>query len=307
MRLSQKTLLKGAGLAGAGMLSALGFAAVRWDRATNSLIERMRQASIEKDNSAGQGPSKVRSDLFSGGSITDAELSDLPEPVSRYFRTVLPANQVGIVSAQITQAGHFKSSGIQSKWQPFTANQYFTSPCPGFVWDATIQLAPATRICVRDSYIAQVGITQAKILALMSVMDMQPSAELNASSLQRYLAESVWFPTSLLPRAGVKWDSIDSDTAMATIIDGSNTASLAFSFNENGEISRLYTPGRYREIAGSFELTPWEVTFHSYQLRHGIKVPTEVEVSWQIEQKNSPYFKARLIDIQYEFAVSSIK
>lgn len=305
MGLSQKTLLGGAGLAGAGMISALGFAAVRWDRATSQLVQRL-EASVATAQEGmaladGQPPSIGVTTASSPGKVDFATLATLPAPVARFFRFALRDGQPMIRSARVEQRGHFRTGDALSKWQPFAATAHFNAMRPGFVWDAAIQMALMSRICVRDTYIAGAATMQAKILALMTVVDAADRSELDTAALQRYLAEAVWFPTALLPAAGVRWQSIDVRRATASLSDGAATATLTFTFGDQGEISRVHTPGRYREVNGRYELTPWDARLRDYQERSGMQVPTTADVAWQVAGESVPYFKVRVVDIRHAF------
>jgi hypothetical protein len=285
MGISQKTFLTGAGLAGAGVISALGFAALHWDRGTSQLINELRRA---------EAPTQRRVDL--------GALESLPKPVARYLRYALPDGAALIESLRVEQAGHFRSGGSDAKWQPFKASQHFSVDPPGFVWDAAIQIAPLTRVCVRDAYIAGAGSTHAKVLALMTVADARSRAELDTGALQRYLAETVWFPTALLPGGRVSWQAIDDHCAAATLADGANVARLVFHFNTDGEVVRIAAP-RFREVNGGYELTPWEALLGDYAVRHGMRVPLASEAAWQVDGTRLLYFKARLTDLRFDTLV----
>ena len=287
MALSQRT-----SLAGSDTVSALGFAALRWDRDSSQLVERLRQAGAQAQLVGGVS---ARVDL--------ASLALLPAPVRRYFRFALRDGQPAVRVVRLEQAGHFRSGGALSKWRPFKATQHFCAQKPGFVWDATVQAAPATRICMRHAYIDGVGMMQAKVSALLTLLDAPGQRELDIGALQRYLAEAVWFPSALLPAAGVAWRAIDDDRAEARLSQGGNTASLEYTFGPDGEIAHIHTPARLREVSGKFEATPWEGHLRSYETRDGMQVPTRAEIAWQVNGKNILYFEPRLVDLQFEFVV----
>lgn len=91
------------------------------------------------------------------------------------------------------------------------------------------------------------------------------SMELNSGALHRYLAESVWYPTALLPSKALHWSHTDGNRALATLSDAGQTVSLEFRFNEAGEVSGVYSPGRWQKVKGNFRQTPWEGRFRSYR------------------------------------------
>ena len=77
-------------------------------------------------------------------------------------------------------------------------------------------------------------------VSLFSAFTLSSSAnipELNSGALHRYLAEAVWYPTALLPQAGVQWSPIDEHSALATLTDNGETVSLEFRFNDAGEVT----------------------------------------------------------------------
>jgi hypothetical protein len=142
---------------------------------------------------------------------------------------------------------------------------------------------------------------QAKVLSLVPVVDERGKAELNAGALQRFLAEAVWFPTALLPGAGVQWRAIDNSRALATLTDSGTTVSLEFRFNDAGEITSVFTPGRYRSVNGKYELAPWEAHLRSYEERDGVRIPVEGDVEWQLRDGSFPYWKGRIVQAKYDF------
>ena len=178
--------------------------------------------------------------------------------------TVLSTTSTFIRFARVTWAGEFRIRRADDRWNPFKATQYFSTQPPGFVWDASMRMAHLMSVRVRDAYLAGEGSMQTKILSLVPVVDERGKAELNAGALQRYLAEAVWFPTALLPSAGVQWGAVDDSRALATLTDSGTTVSLEFRFNEAGEITSVFTPGRYRAVNGKYGLARWEAHLRSY-------------------------------------------
>lgn len=66
--------------------------------------------------------------------------------------------------------------------------------------------------------------------------------------LQRWFAESTWFPTALLPSKYIHWELLDLNSAKAIVEDDTELiANLIFHFNKKGEIAQL-TADRYRAV-----------------------------------------------------------
>lgn len=286
MALWAKFTLAGLGLIGAGLGLAISFGSTRWRGQTAEFVGRLIQAFHRGETAT----------------VTFNGFDQLPAPVARYFRWALKEGQPLIRSARIVWRGEFRARQTEDGWEPFEAEQHFSAQPPGFVWDANIRMAPLVKVRVRDAYLAGQGSMQGKLLSLVPVVDQQGAAELNAGALQRYLAEAVWFPTALLPSQGVKWSVIDDNRALATLKDSGTTVSLEFHFSAAGEITGVFSPGRYREVKGRYELTPWAGHFRNYEERNGIKIPVAGEVEWQLPGGNFPYWRGRVIEVEYDFA-----
>ena len=284
--LRRSAVVLGAGAA-AGT-AGVAIAARRWTTETQRLLD-------------------VLSDSASGapGSVDFTSLAALPPPVQRYFRTVLKEDQLFIAHAVIEQSGEFRSKEIhdpESGWRPFTAIQGFATWPPGFVWDARIRMGPLGAVWVRDSYLARRASMAAALLGTIPVVNQPDTPDLRAGALQRYLAESVWFPTALLPESGVRWTPIDDSHARASLTEGATTVSLDFEFGDDGRILSAYTPARRRadpENKGRYVTLPWGGRYHGYREQDGMLVPVESEVYWVVEGREQPYYRGRNDRIEY--------
>lgn len=271
-------------LIAAGLALAIWYGSARWRGRTSDLIDKLVQAHSRK----GSLPVDFR------------KLEGLPTPVARYFRRSLTDGQPMIHSARIIWEGGFRTRRESDKWSELAATQHFSTQPRGFVWDAGIRVLPLMEVRVRDAYVAGLGSMQARLLFLVPVVDLHGAKELNEGSLQRYLAEAVWFPTALLPGQGVKWSAIDDNRALATLTDSGTTVSLEFAFSEAGDIAGIFSPGRYREVDGNYVLTPWEGRFLSFQEREGMRIPMEGEVAWHLPEGRFPYWKGKVMEVRYE-------
>lgn len=227
------------------------------------------------------------------------DVAGLPAPVRRYFDHVLPAGQPAVVAAEIHQRGTFRMGDAAGSWKPFEATQRFSTRPPGFVWDARIELVPGVAVRVLDAYTQGTGTLRANLLSAFPVAGASPSPALNEGELLRYLAESVWFPTALLPSAGVSWEPIDDRSARATLEDWGTTASLVFHF-DGDEVERVHTDRRYRQETDSYQ--PWTGWFRDYRVENGMRIPGTAEVAWTPPEGPEPYWRARIDDIHYSFA-----
>jgi hypothetical protein len=226
----------------------------------------------------------------------------LPEPVARYFRHVLRNGQPFVSQVRLRQEGHFRMGDDEQGWRPFQAGQHYSTEPVGFIWDARIRLAPLVNVNVRDGYQGGAASIRASLLGMIPIVNTHGASELNAGALQRYLAEAVWFPTALLPGDGLTWQPLDNMTARASLTDSGTTVSLEFRFNERGEIVSVFAPVRFREVNGQYIPTLWLGRFWNYEERHGILLPIDGEVAWQVSGVSFPYWRGKLVDIEFDFS-----
>jgi hypothetical protein len=277
--------LVGIGIVSLGLILIAWFGSIKWSRQSSRLTSWLT-VSIQSPESH---------------MVSFDEISRLPTPVAKYLHLVLTDGRPVIRSAYIRWKGEFRVGSSGDKWGPFTAGQWYSVQPPGFVWDARIRMGPAVIARVRDAYVAAEASMQASIYGLLPVVDQHDRAELNAGALQRYLAETVYFPTALLPAQNLIWAPIDDHRALATLTDLETTVSLEFRFNDAGEIESVFTPERYREVNGRYEPTPWAGYFGQYEKHDEMLIPTDGRVEWQLPNKTLTYWKGRPLKIEYRF------
>jgi len=268
-------------LAAVGGAVALGSWA--WNRTTSRLVGRLKDAAPATANEP------VVFDV--------ARLEGLPPPVARYFTFALPPGQRIIAGVHLRFTGTFAAK--PNAWAPFTAEQNVRATPPGFVWDARIAMMPVVPVRVRDSYVGGAGAMRGAAAAVIPVVNQHDTPEMAAASLQRFLAEAVWYPTALLPREGLSWSAIDDTTARVTLTDGPTTVSLDVTVGARGEIERVSTM-RYRDVKGTPVLTLWVGHHADYQRVGGMMIPTSGEVAWVTPTGSEPYWRGRLLAATFE-------
>jgi hypothetical protein len=272
----------GAAVGGGAIATAVG--GMAWNRETERMLAQLHGARESG------GPSTYSPD----------ELHGLPAPVARYFRFALTPGQPLIRSARIEHSGEFRG-GLDAAWNPFRSVQHFAVGPPGFVWDARIHMAPLVEVRVRDSYIGGSAGMVAKLASLAPVMDQKGTPHLNSGALHRYLLESTWIPTALLPSQGVGWEPIGDRSARATLSDAPITLSMDVHFGEQGEIVRVEAQ-RMRDVDGTGVLTPFVAHVREYQRFDGMMVPVAGEVEWLLSEGRLAFWRGRITAARYVFA-----
>ena len=268
----------------------LGLGAWRWRAGTAALRARIESGRVA---SAPRVPA-------------DAELASLPPAVERYLRAVLPAGRPIIAAASFVQRGEMNMADAEgnaaASWKPFTSTQRVVVRRPGFDWDARIQVAPGMQAFVHDAYALGEGALEARLFGLFRLADQRGTPEAAQGELLRFLAETAWYPTALVPGQGVRWQALDPTSARATLVDGATTATLDVRFGADGLIDTVTAAARSRTVGQGSVATPWQGRFWNYSERHGVLVPLEGEVAWLLPSGPWPYWRGRLETVDYEFA-----
>lgn len=252
------------------------------------------------------GTRQLRTAILAGqmkaepGRYDPKEVMGLPTPVRRYFESVLTDGQPMILKMEMEQEGTFNMGETAPQWKPFRATQLNVMRVLGFDWDATIAMMPGLPVFVHDAYVGGQGILQAELAGLYSLASISGTPEAAQGELMRFLAEGVWYPTRLLPSQGVKWEAINERAALATLADGGARCSLEFYFSDDGYVERVRAAARYRTVGDKLEAAPWECRMWNYQLRNGMRVPLEAEVSWMLPGGVWPYWRGRVTKLSYE-------
>lgn len=276
-------------IAGASLIAATG-AAIKygdyvWEKNTRALRERLR---------ASQSP-------LLPVAVSFQELEGLPAPVQRYFRLALTDGQPMIAGARLRHQGTFDMGNTSSQWKRFTSDQEVVTQRRGFDWNARVAVMPGVSVRVHDAYIAGEGILHAAVFGLFGVVDMRGTPEIAQGELMRFVAESAWYPTALLPSQGVRWEEVDAQSARATLTDGAISVTMAFTFNDRGLIESIRAESRGRAVGKETIPTPWQGRFWNYQRRDGMTVPFEGEVAWLLPEGAKPYWRGRIEDLAYHF------
>jgi hypothetical protein len=254
-----------------------------WEARTGEAVVRLESAALSPPDSV----------------FSPALLVGLPEPVARYLRAVLRDRTVLPWHTLVRQEGTFRADTARSEGWAFEAEQHYDSRPAGFVWDARMRMAPGLDVFVRDAFVGGEGSMLGRVAGIFPVTEAHGAGDVAVASLQRWLAETVWFPTALLPGQSVAWTAIDDSTARATATSGGVSASLDFHFGEDSLVAWVGTESRARTVGGAAVATPWRGDWKVWRWHEGMRIPTSGEVQWQLPSGPFTYWRGSVVDVRY--------
>lgn len=262
----------------AALMSA--WADARFQRETDALVRQLL-ARVPKGHA----------DIVSAN-----ELASLPEPVQRWLQA---SGVVGLARARcvrLQQRGELRTSPEQA-FMPARADQYFTIDAPGFVWRVRVRMGHVLPIIGRDSFVDGKGRMQIRAGGMIPVVDAKGPA-IDQGTLLRFLGEMVWFPSAALSPY-MRWEGVDASSARATMTYGAVSASAVFQFDSGGRMTEMHAM-RFMDASGGARLTPWKVTANAWRQFHGVQVPTDGAVSWELSGGEFTYYRWQITSVDYD-------
>src|SRR6056297_383486 len=228
--------------------------------------------------------------------ISKETISEMPSIVQKWLINSGTIGKSPISNVHLIQKLQLKMKPEQSEWNNGTAEQYFTVQPPAFNWTITSQMSSILNVAGRDKYENGNGEMTIKLFSLITVANAKNHEKINQATLQRYLAETVWFPSASLSPY-ITWESLGENSAKATMEFKGAKGSGEFHFDETGNFKK-FVAMRYQDINAE-EPTEWTVIATKTEERNEIKIPVECEASWTLESGKWTWLKLKLTEIKY--------
>lgn len=149
-----------------------------------------------------------------------------------------------------------------------------------------------------DNYTDGQGSMTGKLAKCITLFDVR-GVEMDISSLVTCLSEMIFLPSVALEDY-VAWESIDDNTARATIKHSAYQVSSLFKFSDNGEMLSVETDDRYMdEGEGKSSRQKWVVEISDYINENGINHPSRAKAIWKLDKGDYTYFDGKDIKIEY--------
>jgi hypothetical protein len=252
------------------------------------LFERSVDASIDRIMS--------QSETVKAGPLSGQAINGLPDPVRRWLENSGAADHERISFVKLKQTGEMKTDPGQEEWADTEAEQVFNVDKPSFVWSVEMQMMPGVTLSGRDLFVNGNGDMLIKLYSMITVVD-ETGKKIDRGALQRFLSEIVWFPTAAV-NDYISWSVIDSTTAEATMSWQGISESVRFHFTNEGDVKQI-TANRYMGGGTDAIRQPWIVKVLSTAEVSGVRIPTEVEVSWDLDTGLFTWYRFKITDLQF--------
>lgn len=228
--------------------------------------------------------------------ISSETLDGLPTIVQKWLTNCGVVGTQTVFNVYLNQELYLKLKPDQENWNVGKAEQYFRIQPPAFNWSISTEMNSFLSVVGRDKFIDGKGEMTIRLLSLIPVANAKDDKKIDQATLQRYLAEIVWFPSASLSQY-IKWETIDDYAARATMEYKGTKGSGEFYFDKDGNFEK-FVAMRYQD-SNADEPTEWTVIATKIEERNGIKIPVECEASWELESGRWTWLKLEITDIQY--------
>jgi len=200
-----------------------------------------------------------------------------------------------IRSVRTAETGQIRMSP-EARWIPFQAEQILDATRSSFRWEARLDPGRITSVTVTDGYEEAQGALNIKLGGVIPVTKIA-SREVDQSELQRYLASIVLCPAILLNHLSLECKAAAPLTLQLLDREDKTGAAVELDISPEG-CPLACRANRPRLIGKRSVMTPWFATSWAFREREGMRVPSQLKVSWQLPQGAFPYYVSEITSYQ---------
>jgi Family of unknown function (DUF6544) len=205
-------------------------------------------------------------------SFSERELDALPDPVRRCLEASISPGTPLARSARFRMRGSIK---LGKRWLPFRARQIL-APHHGRAWAARV----AGVVAGSDRYADGRGTMDWKLLGLLRIVHAE-GPDTSRSTAGRVGAESVWVPTTLLPRFGVSWAAPDPHHIAATYVLDDTELEVRYELDDHNRVlSAVLNRWGDPDNTGAHAYHPFGFEATGYTTFDGVTLPSAGRGGW---------------------------
>lgn len=208
---------------------------------------------------------KINTEVFS-----DSDISSLPDPMQKYFKTCGYMGKPKMFNADVVWKESFRRLSPEKGWTELETKQFNSVIEPVRI---AYMKALSMPLQVRDLYRDGQGEVYGKLFNLIPVVNAK-GKETSQSALITLFTEILFIPSYSLQNY-IKWEPIDSHTAKARFTHKNIDVTGIFHFDGEGKFIRFETNYRYyMEKGGKFVNKKFSAIADSYIEKDGLLIQT---------------------------------
>lgn len=209
-----------------------------------------------------------------GGQAYRYDPASLPPPARRYLEHALGSRPPTASGVRLSMTGSVMQAGRRL---PLRADEVLAPP-HGFVWRAKARLGPLV-VTVSDHYLRRSSRVDVRLLGVVP-MGGESGPDTAASSRGRLAAESVWVPSMLAPRPGVRWTAVDDERAQVHLTIDGTEESVTLQVDAHGRLMALRMRRWGNVGVPSHAALPYGFRVLGESVFDGYTIPTGLEGGW---------------------------
>lgn len=224
-------------------------------------------------------------------------IAALPGPVQKWLTCAGVSEGTVVSQVFMEQDVKIKLKPGQKHWKVARAEQFTSLDPPEFNWSMKLKVAPFLHIKALDQFSNGKGQMTISFMSIIPLSSIKNNDKVDQASLQRFLAEMVWYPSAArLPY--ISWESLDDHSAKATMSYGGTTGSGSFHFDQQGKFVQ-FKAWRYKDSIPEAPLLQWIVTSELSERRDGYTIPVKLSAAWKQDATEWTWLKVAVNKVQY--------
>lgn len=234
--------------------------------------------------------------------ITDADITRLPAPVTRYLRMAGVVGQPRVHNFRVRMHGRIRGDRA-ARWMPLSAEQYnvIAPAARMFYLRASMSGIPVQGY---HRYVDSSASMRVKVAALVPVA-MASGPEMTQGETVTLFNDLCLFAPAALIDAPIEWSDVEARSVRATFINAGHTIHAQLSFDEAGELTDFASDDRYAVSSdGTMKRLLWSTPVSSYRQYGPVTLFSRGEGRWHDSQGDYAYIELTIDEVQYNVPVA---
>ena len=231
---------------------------------------------------------------FEGSVLTEADISEMPEPVKKYLRFTGSIGGPKVNNFKVEFTGKIRKDE-QSEWMPFTSQQFnfMQTPTRLFFMKAVMKKLPVAGYrCFKNGHASM----DIRLLSLSKVQ-YQDGPEMDLSETVTFFNDMCCLAPATLIDKRIRWLAVDGIKVQASFTNGDITVSAWLYFNDQGALINFISQDRYSTDAG--KQLPWATPLKDYQQINGYRLMQNAETVYGYPDREFCYGTFKLVSVEY--------